>query len=102
MMRGKPNDMKNKIELMYQQFGKDEKHKCRDCSNLVYHRYNRAFYKCKIYGETHSEASDWRLKYVACGMFNKEYTGNPVINIIKHSGKGQTEEPQIDGQVTLF
>ena len=94
--------MKNKIELMHQQFGKDEKHKCRDCSNLVYHRYNRAFYKCKIYGETSSQASDWRLKYVACGMFNKEYTGNPIISIRKHSIKEKEQEAQIDGQVTLF
>lgn len=31
--------------------------------------------KCTVYGATHSEASDWRKKYEACGLYNKPWSG---------------------------
>jgi hypothetical protein len=57
--------------------------------------------KCKVYGITSSEASDWANKYEACGMFNKEWNGNPIINLVKHSSKKNNEEIHIDGQMSL-
>lgn len=93
--------MKRKIELMHYCFGKDEKHKCRDCDNLIKQIYNRTYYKCSVYGETDSEASDWRLKYTACGMFNKEYNGRPIIELRRHCGGKPEPEPELDGQMTF-
>lgn len=91
-----------KIDLMHQLYGKAEPHKCRDCSNLVTGRYHdKTLRKCRVYGLTHSEASDWAMKYTACRMFNKEYTGQPIINLVKHnSSRTKVEEP-LDGQIEM-
>ena len=92
--------MKN-IDVMYELFGKTEGQKCKDCSNLVKHIYSRTYYKCSVFGETSSSASDWRLKYDACGYFNKECDWIPVIEYKKHLPRKQEEE-QIKGQMSLF
>lgn len=91
-----------KIDLMHQVFGKAEPFKCRDCSNLVCGIYHtKTLRKCKVYGLTHSEASDWALKYTACGMFNREYTGQTIINLVKHNScRVKVDEP-LEGQITL-
>ncbi len=90
-----------KVALMHQMFGKAEgMHICKECSNFVVERYhNRILRKCRVYGLTHSEASDWANKYVACGMFNKEYKGRSVIEFVKHNRRKQ-EEP-MEGQLTI-
>ncbi len=90
-----------KIALMYQMFGKAEgQHICKDCSNFVAGRYhNKIYRKCKVYGLTHSEASDWANKYEACGMFNKEYKGRNVIEFVKRNC--QTHIEPLEGQLTI-
>lgn len=93
------NDMNRKIELMHDIFGIDEEHKCGECDNFGEHRYDKLYYKCAVYGISSSEASDWRKKYTACGMFNKEYTGRPIIELRKHAGGMPAPEPELDGQV---
>ena len=92
-----------KIDLMHQLFGKKTMYKCKECNNLCSFRYRtKSLRKCKVYGITSSEASDWAYKYEACGMFNKEWNGNPIINLVKHSSKNKKEEePPIDGQISL-
>lgn len=93
-----------KIDLMHHLFGKSEQNKCRDCSNLVCGRYHtKTLRKCRVYGLTHSEASDWTLKYTACGMFNKEYSGHPIINLVKHNScKIKMPEEPLEGQVEML
>lgn len=94
---------KKKIELMHEIFGSGHpSDKCKTCRNLKHHFYHgRSYYKCSVYGETDSEASDWRLKYPSCGMYNMSYDGYPIIKIKKHSG---TKKPEIqcEGQVSIF
>jgi hypothetical protein len=41
---------------------------CRGCVHLV-RVGHRGWMKCEIYGITGSEASDWRAKWPACGLF---------------------------------
>lgn len=89
-----------KIELMHHLFGKDTEHTCKDCSNIVKHTKNRSYYKCSAYGETESEATDWRLKYQACGFYNKPYDWIPVIEYKKHMSRKQVT--QTEGQMRLF
>lgn len=92
-----------KIDLMHRTFGKCHGHTCRECSNLVEGRYhNKTLRKCKVYGLTHSEASDWAKRWTACGMFNKHYTGGPIIHLVRPERKrtpGGTEEP-LEGQIS--
>ena len=91
-----------KIDLMHQMHGKAESHECRDCSNLITGRYHdKTFRKCKVYGLTHSEASDWAMKYVACGMFNKQYSGRPIIELVKHNSSRSVAEEPLDGQIKM-
>ena len=59
------------ISTMHRLFGKTEGQRCKDCDHLIRYKANRTYYKCQWYGESSSEATDWRLKYDACGLFNK-------------------------------
>lgn len=93
-----------KIDIMYQLFGKTDGHCCRECSNLVEGRYHdKILRKCKVYGMTHSEASDWAKRYQACGMFNKPWHKEPIIRRgrPKETGPADTTIEPIEGQVTM-
>lgn len=74
---------------------------CRDCRHLkTIQAGGRKVYKCAVYGETSSDATDWRIGWLACGMYGKAYTGKPVIET---AGRRRAEpDPQIDGQLSLF
>ena len=90
-----------KIELMHWLYGKKDTHTCGECSNFVSGRYNdRILRKCEVYGLTHSEASDWAKRWCACGHFDKEPTGRPVITMKRYYA---TKEPaeQLAGQMMI-
>lgn len=90
-----------KIDRMHSLFGRCEGRTCGECSNFVSGRcHDRILRKCSVYGQTHSEASDWAKSYTACGMFNRQYAGTPVIRMSQHS-RTKTPEEQIDGQMEL-
>lgn len=93
-----------KIDIMYQLFGKTDGHCCRECSNLVEGRYHdKILRKCKVYGMTHSEASDWVKRYQACGMFNKPWNKEPIIRQgrPKKTGPEATPSEPVEGQITM-
>lgn len=58
--------------------------------------------KCTVYGATHIEASDWRKKYVACGLFCKEWSGTEIIRTLRYSGMPKQPEQPLDGQMDLL
>lgn len=93
-----------KIDLMYATFGVDPQcRRCKDCPCLVrVTPTSRAYYKCSVYGESSSEATDWTGKWMACGRFGKplEPGENPVSYIVK----GCTRKPAeglIPGQIKM-
>ena len=90
-----------KIDLMHRHFGKTDGHCCRECSNLT--EGNWGHKKCRVYGNTSSEASDWAKRWQACGMFNKPYTGGPIIQLVKRSSNKPPQAPEepLEGQMTL-
>lgn len=95
---------KLKIDLMHELFGKGyDGDTCKTCWHLKHHyNHNKSYYKCQCYGETPSEASDWRLKYPSCGLYNKPYIlGRTVMEFKKHEGT-KREEAQVKGQMELF
>lgn len=90
-----------KIDLMHHIFDKVEGHTCKECSNLVEGEYHdRVLRKCKVYGLTHSEASDWRKKFVACGMFNKQWHDKPIIRLVRSNPETVQRIPY-EGQMSL-
>lgn len=93
-----------KIDLMHRLFGKCEGHACRECSNLVDGRYHyKILRKCKVYGMTHSEASDWTQRWEACGMFNKPWEGKPIMQLVKPTRKDKEEiqSTPLEGQISM-
>lgn len=90
-----------KIDRMHALFGLQDGHTCGECSNFVRGKYRgMMIQKCKVYGMTHSTASDWAKRYPACGMFNHNYTGVDVIRLSKQFKKQDDEHP-LDGQLVL-
>ena len=83
-----------KIELMHRQFGVIEGKTCRECSNLTEHRYDKLYRKCKIYGETSSEATDWAMRWKACGIC--PFCGKPLTDEAVQMVMERLEEQQDD------
>ena len=91
--------MLRKIDKMHSLFGVKIGEKCKDCMHLKggVNQYR----KCEIYGDSASEATDWALKYTACGLWNEDYNGSiPIVRLNK--GRVKKLEEQISGQMSLF
>lgn len=91
-----------KIDLMHLIYGSAESGQCKDCPHFVEGYYHdKKLMKCTVYGLTHSEATDWRKKYPACGLINLPFpeNDNRIIDRIK-TGKMRLEKP-IFGQITM-
>ena len=86
-----------KIDLMHNMFGLSptEKDICRNCRNLM--GEPNTYFKCTVYGQSRSEATDWVKKWRGCGMFNKEYTGLPV----KRMAGAEKDDIQCEGQLSF-
>ena len=89
--------MIRKIERMWFFFGKKDGRKCKDCCHFKGEK--GSYKKCELYSKSHSEASDWLMSYDACGLFNKDYNGIPVIKLTIKEPK---VEEQIEGQMSIF
>ena len=94
--------MTRKIEKMQELFGTMPGKKCKDCDHLwkVQKRGTRCF-KCDVYGDTSSEATDWRMKWDACGLWNKDYKGDiPIVRL--NAGGAKKPDEQIEGQMMFL
>lgn len=95
-----------KIDAMHDEYGTSPS-LCKYCPH--FRRYTtpgrRTVLKCRAYGVSRSEATDWRANWQACGMFNKrlpplsQYV--PMIERLKHAARKLSEKP-IEGQMTMF
>ena len=82
---------KRKLPAMHEVYGVQAQHKCRDCCNLIgYASGRRIYHKCKAYGDTASQATDWGLNYIACGMFNVPM-GDNMLPLIKRIWRQKSE-----------
>jgi len=78
-----------KIFAMHRRFGTCGVLRCKDCDHLCSYEYRRSrYYKCRLYGMSCGEGTDWKSSYQACGMYNvkqdmKEWV--PVIKLIDWS-----------------
>ena len=92
-----------KIDAMHHFYGFDHlERKCEECDHLIHGQYHdKWYYKCTVYGCSHSESTDWRKSYEACGLVDHDFPENDmrVIDILKHEPIQKTE--QIPGQVEM-
>ena len=87
-----------RIEAMHILFGKSPG-TCKECEH--FRGSVGSYKKCKIYGISSSEATDWAMKWPACGLKNKPYSGDrPIIEVLKHAKKEQLQV-QCEGQMEL-
>ena len=94
------------IEFMHYMFGSGHpSNKCKTCEHLISHTEGRRWYKCECYGDTSSEATDWRLKHPSCALYNMPYKGVPAIEIKKHMKRGKQsvlDNYECEGQMSMF
>ena len=91
-----------KIHAMHRLYGTCGVMRCKDCNHLICGKYHdRRYYKCELYGISHSEATDWRVSYQACGMYNTEtpFGFVPVLKQIAHVPDNRNVV--LDGQMRL-
>ena len=84
-----------KIDLMHEMFGKAPG-TCKECFNFMPAR--GGYSKCRIYGISKSEATDWNNRFPACGKKNNFYKGGMVVKMIKR----EKAEEVFPGQISLF
>lgn len=92
-----------KIDLMHRLFERRDDARCGDCQNLItVDVHGRTLRKCTVYGDTSSAASDWAKYYPACGMYNTEYHGRPIIELVKRRRpETKPEDSPIEGQMEM-
>lgn len=97
--------MKLKHDLMYELYGTDTAHICKDCCNFCHciARSGRRWSKCAVYGVSWCNSTDWNGKKAACGRFDIPLKGNErtVIELKRHSKK-EKEQIQCEGQISLI
>lgn len=90
-----------KIDAMHLRYGRVEGKQCKDCPLFregYYH--DRKLMKCSAYGMTHSEATDWRKKWVACGLIDNPHPEDtPVIDRLR--GQREHIAEQLPGQTMM-
>ena len=94
--------MLRKIDAMHARYGRCPG-VCRDCEHLFRCEYSRHYYKCELYGDSRSEATDWRMSYPACGMLNKPLPERftPIVRFVAMEAHTKKSEAPIDGQVEM-
>ena len=92
-----------KLALMHRFFGVLDGHTCRECSTFINGKYHdKVFCKCKVYGLTHSEATDWAGRWMACGAFNRTISRKPIVReVIPERKRQEVGNTPIDGQISL-
>ena len=95
--------IERRIAAMHKRFGTCGVLRCKDCDHLISGKYHgKSYHKCELYGLSHSEATDWRLSYPACAMYNMPVNldlWTPLLEQLKHESKN-IEKP-LDGQIRL-
>ena len=72
--------MTRKIDAMHKYFGVAPGEHCKGCCHCISGQYRGKNYrKCDVYGMTHSEATDWAQSWLACGLYNKPYSGERIM-----------------------
>ena len=73
---------------------------CRDCPHFRSKEYNRKYHKCMVYGDSNSEATDWRKGYIACGLIDKPFPEDER-RIVDRIIISRNENEPIPGQISM-
>lgn len=90
--------MLRKIDAMHHYYG-IASGRCENCPHFVRKIWNRTYHKCSVYGDSNSEATDWRCGYQACGLIDKPFPEGDA-RIVKLLSRDRDEEP-LPGQISM-
>ena len=65
-------NLREKLQLMHERFGKDPDHICRDCMHRMIKSMSRDYAKCEVFGISGGPGTDWGSLQTACGLYNKK------------------------------
>lgn len=88
-----------KIDAMHEYYGYGSG-RCENCPHFRKKTYDRNYYKCIVYGDSNSEATDWRRGYTACGLINNPFPEGDTRIVKLVSGQKKYEEP-CPGQISM-
>ena len=80
---------------------------CKSCAFLTYRMRDRKWYKCRAYGTSSSESTDWGCTWPACGLFTYDESVPlppgfvPVVESRKHAPRPQKKEQELPGQIGM-
>ena len=86
------------IDAMYRYYGRGTGI-CGNCPHLKHKFFDRYYYKCSVYGDSNSEATDWKKSYFACGLIDKPFPESDR-RIVELVGSGRKEEEPLQGQMS--
>ena len=86
-----------KITLMHKIYGYG-KGLCKDCRHLEKYGEGSKYCKCKLYGITSSVATDWAMRWIACGMKDRAADDRKPV----YQPRAKRAEQQIEGQMDIF
>lgn len=88
-----------KIDAMHHFYGYDSGF-CRECPHFVERKYDRTYFKCSVYGTSHSAATDWAKSYIACGLIDKPFPADET-RIVTRVSKVKEDNEQLPGQIAM-
>ncbi|MEG2571185.1 MAG: hypothetical protein RSA70_07100, partial [Clostridia bacterium] len=84
--------MRKKLDAMHDEYGWSTK-PCGDCCNLERRQCgNTAVFKCAAYGNTGSNATDWKANQLGCGLHGTRFAGirprrRPLFDALRSANK---------------
>lgn len=92
-----------KIHAMHKRYGIDWENTCKGCCHLISGEWHdKRYHKCELYGMSHSEATDWRLSWMACGMFNVQMDTDRTRPVYKTLSRKREPELPLEGQTDFM
>lgn len=93
-----------KIVAMHKVYGKSYGLTCKNRPNLECHevRSGRRYYKCKAYGTSHADSTDWAMRWPACGLFGKPFPMDERPLVERLSYARRRDPGPVDGQISMF
>ncbi len=58
----------HRLKIMHAMYGRTLQRACGTCKHLVIRKYAGTYYKCRKTAMTNGPATDWRVRWPACGL----------------------------------
>ena len=88
-----------KIDAMHKYYGFGSG-RCENCPHFRRKVFDRTYHKCLVYGDSNSEATDWRCGYTACGLIDKPFPADETRIVTRIIASKIDNEP-IPGQLVM-